>query len=143
MADQEPNKKTIDDYKKDYEFFTGKASEISRSLAFAGIAIIWIFKNTNETKSIILPDELTLPLTLLVLALTFDLLQYIIGGLIWFCYYKFKENQIEKGKISSDSDIKAPAILPNIIHGFYWLKLFTIIIAYVFLFSFLYRELIC
>lgn len=86
---------------------------------------------------------MTLPLTLLVLALALDLLQYIIGGLIWFCYYKHKENQIAKRKISTDANIKAPAILPYIIHGFYWLKLLAVIIAYVFLFSFLYRELIC
>ena len=48
MADQETNVKTIDNYKSDYEFYTGKASEINRSLALGGIAIIWIFKSTSN-----------------------------------------------------------------------------------------------
>lgn len=36
----------LENYKKDNQYFTGKLSEINRYLAFSGIAIIWIFKET-------------------------------------------------------------------------------------------------
>lgn len=141
MVDQETNKKTIDDYKKDYEYFTGKASEINRSLALGGIAIIWIFKTTSGSVTSI-PDILILPLIWLVVALGLDLLQYIVGGIIWWIYYKFKEYQIKKEIISADDDIKAHYILPGIIHLIYWSKLTSTIIAYYFLFAFLYAKFI-
>jgi hypothetical protein len=141
MADQETNKKTIDHYKKDYEYFTGKASEINRSLALGGIAIIWIFKTTSGNVTSI-PDVLILPLIWLVGALGLDLFQYIIGGIIWWIYYKFKEYQIKKDIISADDDIKAHYILPGIIHLIYWSKLTSTIIAYYFLLAFLYTKFI-
>jgi hypothetical protein len=84
MADQEINKKTIDDYKKDYEYYTSKASEIGRSLALGGIAVIWIFKTTSTDGSLTIPSLLIAPLIWLVISLSLDLLQYVIGGLIWF-----------------------------------------------------------
>ena len=142
MADQEVNKKTIDDYKADYEHYTGKASEISRGLAFAGIALIWIFKTTSEDGNIDIPNLLVAPLIWLVITLALDLLQYIGGGLIWLIYYRFKERQINKGVISADDDIKAPKILPFIIHFFYWSKLISIVIAYILLLRFLYDAFI-
>lgn len=142
MADQEVNKKTVVDYKKDYEYFTGKASEISRSLAFAGIALIWIFRNISNDGRIEIPCLLIAPLIFLVITLSLDLLQYIVGGLIWFIYYRFIEWQINNNKISSNTDIKAPLILPLIIHLLYWSKLFSIIAAYILLLRFLYDQLI-
>lgn len=141
MADQKTNKKTIDDYKKDYEYFTGKASEINRSLALGGIAIIWIFKSTSSGDTSI-PSPLIPPLIWLVIALGFDLLQYIVGGLIWFIYYRYKEYQINHNIISSDKDIKAPNILPLIIHIIYWSKLVSTIVAYYLLLTFLYAKFI-
>lgn len=142
MADQETNKKTVDDYKKDYEYFTGKASEISRSLAFAGIALIWIFKTTSEDGSFEIPSLLIAPLIWLGSTLILDLFQYISGGLIWLIYYRLKERQINKKKIAADDDIKAPRILPLIIHLFYWSKLVAIVVAYILLLRFLYCQFI-
>jgi hypothetical protein len=37
----------LQDYRNDFYLFSGKASDISRQLAFAAIAIIWIFKRTE------------------------------------------------------------------------------------------------
>ncbi|MDX2361566.1 MAG: hypothetical protein QNK23_12220 [Crocinitomicaceae bacterium] len=141
MGDQEVNKKTIDDYRKDYEYFTGKASEINRSLVLGGIGVIWIFKVTTEQGASI-PYGLVLPLTWLLTALFFDLMQYIIGGLIWWIFYRFKEWQIKKEKIAADEDIKAPWILPGIIHLLYWSKIFSSVIAYYLLFFFLYDKFV-
>ena len=142
MADQEINKKTIDHYKKDYEYYTGKASEIGRSLALGGIAVVWIFKTTTTDGNLTIPSILIAPLIWLVISLSFDLLQYIIGGLIWLIYYRYKEYQIKKGQIQANEDLKAPRILPLIIHIIYWSKLVSIVVAYCLLLSFLYSEFI-
>ena len=141
MADQETNIKTIDDYKKDYEYYTSKASEINRSLALGGIAVIWIFRTTLSGAPVIPPVLLT-PLIWLVVALGLDLLQYVGGGLIWLIYYRYKESQIDRKVITADSDIKAPKILPFIIHVFYWAKLISTGIAYYLLITFLISKFI-
>jgi len=142
MVVQEINKKTIDDYKKDYEYYTGKASEIGRSLALGGIAVIWIFKTTSSDGSLKLPSLLLAPLIWLVITLVLDLMQYIVGGLIWLIYYRYKEFQIKKDKIQANDNIEAPNVLPIIIHLIYWSKLISIIVAYCLLLSFLYSEFI-
>jgi hypothetical protein len=142
MADQEINKKTIDDYKKDYEYYTSKASEIGRSLALGGIAVIWIFKTTSTDGSLTIPSLLIAPLIWLVISLSLDLLQYVIGGLIWLIYYRYKEYQIKNNQIQATEDLKAPKILPLIIHIIYWSKLISIIVSYCLLLSFLYSEFI-
>jgi hypothetical protein len=136
MEEHGGNKKHIGDYKKDYEFYTGKASELNRNLAFGGIAIIWIFKTTSEG-GIGLPNELIQPLIWLICALSLDLLQYISGGLIWLIYYRWQEGRINKAQINANSDMKAHPILPGIIHFFYWTKIGANIAAYFFLFKFL------
>lgn len=142
MEDQEVNKKTIDHYKKDYEYYTSKASEIGRSLALGGIAVIWIFKTTSIDGDLSIPSLLIAPLIWLVISLSLDLMQYFIGGLIWLIYYRFKEYQIKNNQIQANDDIKAPEILPLIIHIIYWSKLFSIIIAYCLLLSFLHSKFI-
>tara|TARA_R110000765_G_scaffold171343_1_gene276232 strand:- start:725 stop:1153 length:429 start_codon:yes stop_codon:yes gene_type:complete len=140
MGGQGANKKYIDDYKKDYEYFTGKASDINRNLALAGVAIIWIFKTTSET-GIAIPNQLISPLVWLIVSLGLDLLQYIAGGLIWLIFYRYQEQRIDKKKIKAKKNIKAPPILPGILHFIYWSKLTANIIAYFLLFKFLLQIL--
>ncbi len=139
MADQENHKKTVTDYRKDYEYYTGKASDINRNLALGGIAVIWIFKTTTNG-NISIPDQLILPLFCLVISLSLDLLQYIVGGLIWCIYFKYKECQVHNGSIGLEDDIEAPNILPIIIHIFYWSKIVATIIGYYLLSTFLYAK---
>jgi len=73
----------LDDYRETFYSYTGKASDISRQLAFAGIAIIWIFKKDLPGAGLTVPRELIVPGLLIVLALGFDLLQYCLGTVIW------------------------------------------------------------
>ena len=47
---------TLKDYRADFYTFTGKASDITRQLAFAGIALIWIFK-TDRTGTFRYPSR--------------------------------------------------------------------------------------
>jgi hypothetical protein len=117
-------KKNLQQWKDDYLYFTEKASEINRNLALGGIAVVWIFKNGSESNHLF-PTELTTPLLLLVLSLSADLIQYILGGIIWFSFFKYHEACSPK-----DKNLKAPNVLPLMIHIPYFTKLILTIWAY-------------
>jgi hypothetical protein len=80
----------LEDTRESYQFYSGKTSEIVRQLAFAGIAIIWVFKTNLGPKQIV-PRELFPAGILLVVGLTLDLLHYVTGTLIWGIYNRGKE----------------------------------------------------
>jgi len=83
----------LQDYRDDFYTYSGKASDISRQLAFAGIAIIWIFKKEVPATGLTVPRELILPGILIVLALGVDLLQYCLATVIWWLFYRKKERE--------------------------------------------------
>jgi hypothetical protein len=72
------------------DFFTGKTSDISRQLAFAGIAVIWVFR-IGESASVTIAPAYALPLLGFVLALAFDLIQYVYGSIAWNWLYSKAE----------------------------------------------------
>jgi hypothetical protein len=65
-----------------YYTHTGKASDVARQLALAGIAITWIFKIENGGK-IYLPPWLAAAAIAIVLRLACDILQYIALAAKW------------------------------------------------------------
>lgn len=71
--------------------FSSKASELCRQLAFAGIAVVWVFKTTNQNA--LLPNEFLLPLFLFVVTLGVDFLQYVLGYLEWSIINRIKESR--------------------------------------------------
>ena len=56
---------------------SGTVSDISRQLAFAGIAVIWVLKVGDGSGGIPFSSELVIPLYCFVSALGLDLLQYV------------------------------------------------------------------
>jgi len=64
----------LDDIREQYWFYSGKASDISRQLALAGIGVVWIFK-VDQPGLPKIPDALRAPMAFLVLALFFDFFQ--------------------------------------------------------------------
>lgn len=133
MEDQETTTKKITKsvlekiaiYKSDYEFFTGKTSEINRTLALAGIAVIWIFNKTNVNGVHELPSELTIPLKWFVFTLLADLTHYFLAGIFWWLHYKYYDNKKEKIK-----SITTYSIYAYILHCLYFSKVIFCIIAY-------------
>lgn len=125
--------KKLKEYKEDYYTFTGKVSEVNRSLAFSGIAVIWIFNKANSNDLINIPAELTLPLFLFFITIALDLLQYLTGGLIWFSFYKYYET---KG-LDEEDQLEAPNIFPLILHILYFSKIIVNIISFIILSKYL------
>ena len=135
----------LKEYKETYYEFSGKASDISRQLAFAGIAVIWIFRlNATPPK---IPNELLPPLILLVIALLFDIAQYGIATVIWGGFQWKKERDLRKTqeekklsdvdldelKLDHPSWMKTPQLVC------FSIKMVSMGIAYVLLALYLYR----
>ena len=76
--------------KKDYEDLSGAASEGGRKLAFAGIALVWIFKSGAE-RAYRIPAELYWPTALIMSSLAADFLQYVLSTTILYACFRRRE----------------------------------------------------
>lgn len=112
-----------------YYEHSGTASVVSRQAAFAGIAMIWIFK--NESSGIVsLPDTLLYPVLFLLLSLSLDFLQYVYSSAAWGIFHRIMEKKhgVEyAGEVFSPKQINWPS---NI---FFWGKLVFLLLGYVLL----------
>ncbi len=117
----------LDESRTYYTRHSTSLSTVSRQLAFAGIAVIWIFV-VKEDGQITINDQLIFPLVCFVIGLTFDLLQYIYASAAWGYFNRQKELD---SNISKDTDFTAPRIInwPTIV--FFWSKSISIIIGYI------------
>jgi hypothetical protein len=120
---------------KDFYEFSGKASEISRQLAFAAIAVIWLFKTDMPTGHPTIPHDLIVPGILIIAALAIDLLQYITATVTWRLYYR----HLEKKHIARVSEHSKWLELP--IWGLFGIKIVLVIVAYIFILLFLVSAL--
>lgn len=119
-------------YKGEYSAFTGLASSTSRQLALAGIALIWVFKTQGQA-GYKLPNDLLLPAVCLILSLGSDLLQYVLGSIIWGSFHRYHEKK--RSTITDDPEIEAPFYFTWPINLFFYSKIGCVLIAYFFLFQ--------
>lgn len=69
---------------------SAKFSDLCRQICFAGIAVIWIFRNTlvssitdnAEQELTIIPKELITPIILMALSLMIDMIQYLYRTIV-------------------------------------------------------------
>lgn len=128
----------LEKYKEEAQYFTGKLSDINRYLAFAGIAVIWIFKQEIQGDYNI-PNELFIPLLLFIVSLVLDFFQYIYGATIWTLFFRYHEKKKSKESEYKD-DIKAPKILSNISYVcFFYPKVISNFVGYIILIIYLSR----
>jgi len=115
----------INDYRETYYALSGKASDVCRQLAFAGIALIWIFKE-DKGGPLAVPDALLLPAALFVIALALDLVQYVYGSLAWGAFSRYHEGR----QISATAELSAPMYINWPTLFCFWLKLTLCIVSY-------------
>jgi hypothetical protein len=132
----------LKEYKDVYYEFSGNASDISRQLAFAGIAIIWIFRSVeNPTK---IPEPLLLPFAFMVSCLFFDILQYLAGTTVWGIFQWHEERKLQQenpDKQLSEIDemeLDSPTWLKHPQFICFMLKTAAIFLAYVWLGKYLW-----
>ena len=111
-----------------YEF-SGKLSDNARKLAFAGIAIVWIFKQ-GENGSYTIPDTLKTAMLMFVISLSLDLLHYIWQTIVWGSFYTYKEKNL---KHDEKAEFLAPNIFKNVAYVIFWSKVIVLVGGFVFL----------
>jgi hypothetical protein len=124
----------LSDFKQEYYEHTAKASDICRQLAFAGIAIIWVYRITDSAKQDTIREELVLPLMLIVISLAADFMQYVWQSFIWRYFYEKEE---KKASINEDPELDAPRWYNYPTNFFFYSKILMLIGAYWFLAKFL------
>ena len=108
------------------------ASELNRKLAFAGIALIWVFKTEGGGRQIV-PAELFLPGMLIAICLALDMLQYIVKSELWRIATK-------KAEGSKKTKFKVSSAIGITVDIFFWLKIATNVAAYVLLIRYLSKQ---
>lgn len=121
----------INDVARAKDLFTGKASDVVRQLAFAGIAVIWLVRADKSPHPI--PPYLVPVLALFSIALACDLLQYTIASLIWSVFYRKKLSE----NLAENTDFEEPAWLPLPGYVLFTLKVITAVVAWVWLANYL------
>lgn len=126
QADKPPGKK-LSEIEKAKNDATGKASDVGRQLAFAGIATIWLLRNEHGAK----PFDSTLSVALLLLgvALLVDFLQYVYCSWVWRGFYNkhYDEHNCD------DALVDIPEGLSGSTYFFFWTKIGVLLIGYIFL----------
>ena len=124
----------LQEYRQEFYTYSGKLSDIGRQFAFAGIAVIWLFKK-DIAGSPTLPRDLILPLMSLILTLSLDFTQYLLGTLIWRSFYISKE----RANVKETADIKHSVWYERPIYFAFIAKLLSLVAAYIFLTQYLWR----
>lgn len=104
---------TLKDAREAYYDYSGKLSEITRQLSFAGIAVVWIFRTGDKTAAGIGWSHFLLwPLGSFVIALVADVLHYSYATVAWGSYHSCKEKEFQALELSATDlaakDFKAP-----------------------------------
>ena len=111
-----------------YESLSGKASDIVRQISLAGVALVWVFRTSAAVggPTISLDPRLLRAAVFIFLALMFDFLQYLCGTVIWFLYFRYKENR----GTGEATDFSAPPQLNWPMWVLFYLKSAMMLIAY-------------
>lgn len=122
---------------RDYHYnYSKQASTLSRQLAYAGIAVIWVFKTSADGQPSV-PHALFWPGAFFIVALALDLLQCVTGSAIWSAFY----NRHFKRLKNDEAEVIAPRWLKYPIYGFYFSKIGAVLVGYMFLLGYLVRNL--
>lgn len=128
---------TLQFYRDTYSELSGIASDVSRKLGFAGIAIIWIFTVESADKSYVVPQALYSAGLAIISSLALDLMQYVFGALIWGVFWRVKE----WSGVKDSQNIDAPAFFNWPALTCFWVKLLLMFSAYWYLLSFLFSHI--
>lgn len=113
---------------------SGTASTIARQLGFAGIGIIFTFRNESASKQV--PRDLVPAAILIVAALAFDLLQYLVRTIVWGRFARVTEQQMEDAL--DDALVSAPDWINRPPIVLFALKMLAMGAAYGYLLKFLF-----
>ena len=112
-----------------YYTASASASASARQLAFAAVGVVWVIKPQTPQ----LPRMLLTAGMFAVLALAFDLFQYVYGTIAWGRFHRRKEHE----RVGNDEEFTAPYRINWPTNTFFALKVIFVAVCYVFLFTYL------
>jgi hypothetical protein len=123
----------LSDVQTAYRELSGKASDISRQLALAGIAFVWVFSGgaVSTGAAISIPGDLYRVGLALVVALSLDLLQYTWGAVAWGVFGRQQEKKLQADELVDN--FLAPNWINYPSFVFFALKLISVGVAYLLL----------
>ena len=116
--------RTLSEVLASKDYYTQQASAVTRQLAFAGFAVIWLLKSTGPRP---IQDDVVLALLLFAATLGLDILHYALSSFIWVVFYNVQYKKAN-GKLNTEIDI--PGILNWFGYGCFWAKLVTLLIGW-------------
>ena len=132
----------LSDCRKAEDEYSAKASDIARNLAFAGIALVWIFKSdTSGHKAV--PYFLVWPTILIVSGLIVDLAHYLFAATYWALFVRRKESELvidadtPQERFDEERQFTNPLWYVWLVDVLFYLKVGCVAVAYVLLFGFL------
>ncbi len=129
---------TLEKARSAYDHYSGKASEITRQLGFAAIALVWVFRIIEPSGNQRLSGELIQAGELAVLGLALDYLHYIAATVIWGAYSRYKEWQ---GALLNDA-LKPPSYINWLPLGLFWGKIIAMLFAYKWILVYLNKHIL-
>lgn len=129
----------LSEWRNEYLITSAEVSKLVRQLAFAGIAIAWVFK-ANENGVVRMPNQLVWPIIFLCVTLLLDFFHNLVRAEIWknFC----RKNEIKITNECPDPDVTAPLRSTRIISFFYYSKILLLFTSYFLLIRYLVSNLI-
>jgi hypothetical protein len=128
---------TLKDVWAYYSSYNKSVNEITRQIAYAGIAIIWVFRVTASNQ-IHVPKGLFIAGFFIGLALFLDYLQYIVGSMI---YERFG-TRMEKKIKTDDEEFQEPEELLRPMDALFYAKIVAVLAGYIFIMKFLVDNLL-
>jgi hypothetical protein len=125
----------LSNYRDTYYEFSAKASDVSRTAAFAGVAIAWIFRSESPSTVPKLPSDLLLPILLFATALAFDVLHYVVGTIMWGAFHRYHEKKLKN--VNDDPVVSHPTWMFHILSCIFFIKLLLVVGGYIALCVFL------
>jgi hypothetical protein len=126
----------LKDIREEVSFFSEKAGDVNQKLALAGIAIIWLFKETSGGK-VVLDSYMVISLILFIMALGLALIQYSVFAPIYRHYYSKNMTRQVDGKtvyLEEEEEVGQPFKTNDLSWVFFFLKIASVIVGYIFLF---------
>jgi hypothetical protein len=120
-------KRRLSEYRGEYQVYSKGASDVARSAAYAGIALIWVFHVDRATGGM-LPGALLFPTAMFAAAIALDILQYLVGTILWWVFFRFHEGKLVDP--ADDPELDHSPWLPQAIWLFFWLKLVAVALGY-------------
>jgi hypothetical protein len=98
-------------------------------LALSAIAIVWLFKRENHGTYEV-PENLLVPLVLVILAMSLDFCQYVYRSIVWHVIFRIQEGRLEKGEISEQSELYVSSWINLTGYVFFYAKILCLAFAY-------------